>query len=110
MRGTDHNGTPTPPNADFELIAESIPQIVWTAGADGATDYFNQRGTDYTGLPRDANNGWGWLALIHPDDAGRTEGAWRDAVECEAPYAIEYRLRSKDGVYRWHECRAIACA
>ncbi|MGA2927294.1 MAG: EAL domain-containing protein [Solirubrobacteraceae bacterium] len=92
---------------DFELIADSIPQIVWTAGADGATDYFNQRGTEYTGLPQDTNNGWGWLALIHPDDAGRTERAWRDAVECEAPYAIEYRLRSKDGVYRWHECRAM---
>ena len=106
MQGTDHNGTPTPPDADFELIAESIPQIVWMAAPDGSTQYFNQRGTAYTGVPREANNGWTWLALIHPDDVDRTARAWREAVAREAPYAIEYRLRRRDGEFRWHACSA----
>jgi diguanylate cyclase (GGDEF)-like protein/PAS domain S-box-containing protein len=94
-------------DVDFELIAESIPQIVWTAAADGATDYFNERGTEYTGMPRQANDGWNWLALLHPDDRDRAERAWRDAVELEAPYAIDYRLHRHDGAYRWNECRAM---
>ena len=106
MQGTDHNGTPTPPDADFELIAESIPQIVWMAAPDGSTQYFNQRATAYTGVPREANNGWNWLALIHPDDVARTARAWREGVAREAPYAIEYRLRRRDGEFRWHACSA----
>ena len=35
-----------------ELIADSIPHIVWTAAADGSTTYFNRRGVEYTGCPR----------------------------------------------------------
>ncbi len=94
-------------DADFELIADSIPHIVWMAAPDGSTEYFNQRGTEYTGLPREANDGWNWLALLHPEDAERTARAWRDAVAREASYAIEYRLRRCDGEFRWHDCRAL---
>ena len=94
-------------DVDFELIAESIPQIVWMAAPNGAMEYLNQRGTQYTGMPREANIGWGWLQLIHTDDRDRAERSWREAVEREAPYAIEYRLRRDDGEHRWNECRAM---
>lgn len=60
-------------DADFELIAESIPHIVWVAAPDGAVEYFNHRGTQYTGLPYGAADGWEWLALIHPDDVQPTD-------------------------------------
>ena len=56
-----------PGDVDFRLIAESIPQIVWMADPDGAAEYFNERGSQYTGMPRGANTGWDWLQLIHPD-------------------------------------------
>lgn len=92
---------------DFELIAESIPDLVFTADAEGATDYFNRRGTDYTGLPYEANLGWGWLSLLHPDDIGRAEAAWSAAVEGTEPFEAEYRIRRADGEYRWHVGRAL---
>ena len=38
-----------------QMIAESIPHIVWTASPDGATTYFNRLGTDYTDCPRETN-------------------------------------------------------
>ena len=98
---------PPPDDVDFRLIAESIPQIVWMAAPDGATEYFNERGTQYTGMPREVNDGWGRLQLIHPDDRDRAERLWREAVGREAPYAIEYRLRHDDGEHRWNECRAM---
>ena len=41
---------PAPDDVDFRLIAESIPQIVWMADPDGATEYFNERGSQYTGM------------------------------------------------------------
>ena len=61
----------------FEILAESIPHIVWMSAADGSTDYFNRVGTDYTGLPRQANYGWGWVELVHEQDAMRARRAWR---------------------------------
>jgi PAS domain S-box-containing protein len=104
----------TPPTAasaldveDLSLIAESIPHIVWTASAGGATTYFNRRGTDYTGFPREANYDWDWVNLVHPDDAERAHVGWEHATTTETPYALEYRIRRHDGAFRWHAFRAL---
>ena len=88
-------------------IAESIPHIVWTASPDGATTYFNRRGTDYTGCPRETNYGWDWLTLVHPGDVERVRLAWEHAAETQTEYALEYRLRRFDGAFRWHAVRAL---
>jgi PAS domain S-box-containing protein/putative nucleotidyltransferase with HDIG domain len=88
-------------------IAESIPHIVWTASPDGATTYFNRRGTDYTGCPRETNYGWDWLTLVHPGDVERARLAWEHAAETQTEYALEYRLRRFDGAFRWHAVRAL---
>ena len=50
----------------FAVLAEAIPQIVWTAIPGGGIDYCNQRLYELTGgSPEDAM-GWGWKNLIHP--------------------------------------------
>lgn len=93
--------------SDFELIAESIPHIVWLAGADGSTDYFNERGTEYTGLPRQANYGWGWVELVDPRDAERARLGWQVATATATPFELSYRIRRSDGEFRWHGFRAL---
>ena len=35
--------------ADFRLIAESIPHIVWISAPDGSTVYFNRQATKFAG-------------------------------------------------------------
>ena len=90
----------------FELIAESIPHIVWMAGPDGSTEYFNRRGTDYTGLPREANYGWDWVSLVHPDDAERARRGWESSTRSRTVFELDYRIRRADGEYRWHAFRA----
>ncbi|MDT7784154.1 MAG: hypothetical protein QOF58_2573, partial [Pseudonocardiales bacterium] len=76
-----------------ELIAESIPHIVWTASPDGATTYFNRQGTDYTGWPRETNYEWNWVTLVHPEDAERAAQAWLHATLTGTDYSLEYRIR-----------------
>lgn len=93
--------------ADFRLIAESIPHIVFMTGPDGSTEYLNSRGTEYTGLPAEANYGWGWLSLVHPDDVEQAGSAWAHAIITETPFESEYRIRGADCEYRWHGCRAL---
>src|SRR6478735_7721072 len=80
-----------------EMIAESIPHIVWTASPDGATTYFNRQGTDYTGCPRETNYEWNWVTLVHPEDAERAAQAWQHApmpaTDCEDQKQLELALR-----------------
>jgi two-component system NtrC family sensor kinase len=90
-----------------EMIAESIPHIVWTALPDGATTYFNRQGTDYTGCPRETNYEWNWVTLVHPEDAERAARAWQHATMTGTDYLLEYRIRRFDGVFRWHSFRGI---
>ena len=93
--------------ADLEVIAESIPHIVWLAAADGSTDYFNGRGSEYTGFAREANYGWRWVELVHPDDAEGARLGWEHATRTVTPFVLSYRIRRHDGGFRWHAFRAL---
>ena len=97
------------PCSVYRFTTDSVPQIVWTARPDGAIDYFNRRFHEYTGLTIEESVGWGWLAVLHPDDVAplrRTSGT--TAVQTGAVFEIEYRLRrGRDGAYRWHLGRAM---
>jgi two-component system NtrC family sensor kinase len=89
-------------------LAENIPHIVWAAGVDGATTYFNQRGSDFTGLPPETNFGWGWVSLIHEEDAERAQNEWNLAQETKIPLDTQWRVRRADGEYRRMAIRAAS--
>ena len=52
----------------YEFLAESIPQMVWTADPEGRLDYVNQQTADYFGSSRDEVTGTQWLQRVHKDD------------------------------------------
>ena len=54
--------------ARYRFLAESIPQMVWTATPDGMLDYVNGQGSAYFGVPQEALLGAGWLAWVHPEE------------------------------------------
>ncbi len=91
----------------FRHLADAMPQIVWVAAADGAVQGVNVRWSDYFGLSEEASLGWDWQGVVHPDDVAPCLQAWRHACETGTPYEVEYRLRRRDGVYRWHLARAL---
>jgi PAS domain S-box-containing protein len=86
---------------EFRLLAESMPQIVWTTRVDGWNTYFNQKWVDYTGLTLEESYGHGWNKPFHPDDQQQAWDAWQNAVLNNAPYLLQCRLRRADGIYRW---------
>lgn len=88
------------------LLAEAVPNIVWTTTADGAVTYFSQRWYAYTGLSEAASLGFAFIDAMHPDDRERTLRAWEAAWREGEPYEIEYRIRRHDGSYRWFIGRA----
>jgi diguanylate cyclase (GGDEF)-like protein/PAS domain S-box-containing protein len=90
----------------FQTLAEAVPEIIWTADPDGMDDFFNQKCFDYTGLRLEQLEGLGWQTIIHPDDLEGCASKWRNALQSGDPYDVEYRLRGKDGSYRWFLGRA----
>jgi PAS domain S-box-containing protein len=91
----------------YRYLADSMPQIVWTARPDGYFDYYNRRWFEYTGLAHEEARGWGWQAAIHTQDLERLIRGWAAAIESKRSFTVEYRLRrASDGAYRWHLGRA----
>ncbi len=91
----------------YQTLAEAMPQMVWSADRDGSVDYFNQRWYAYTGQRPDAALGTGWQAALHADDRRPCVERWRESVHSGGIFEIEYRLRGRDGAYRWHLGRAL---
>ena len=92
----------------FNQLADSMPLIVWSADAQGNTDFTSRAFFDYTGS--DFTDGLSpserWRAAIHPADMSMVSAAWRVANQTATHYTQEYRLLNKDGVYRWHLSQA----
>lgn len=82
----------------FSLFS-GFPTLVWRSDASGACDYLNQTWLDYTGRPRDAQLGEGWLECAHPDDRARWHETYGPAFAAREPFEVEFRLRRADGVY-----------
>jgi PAS domain S-box-containing protein len=92
----------------FRQLADAMPQIIWTAGADGRIDYLNRRWTEFTGLPQTVSNE-AWGTLLHPDDAQQASERWAASVKDGATFDLPVRLLdSRHEVYRWHLIRTIA--
>ncbi|WP_031500924.1 PAS domain-containing protein [Bryobacter aggregatus] len=90
----------------YRTLAESLPQLVWTALPNGDFDYLSSQWVEFTGIPERLQLGLAWLHLvIHPDDRHRTENAWKAAIEGLAPYDLEYRICNYKGEYHWFKTR-----
>lgn len=91
----------------FSFLADFMPAKIWTSNSAGGAEYFNQRWVEYTDLDIKEMFGWGWVNILHPDDRERTEEIWKKSVFTGSEYEIEYRLRNKKNLYRWHLSRAL---
>ena len=93
--------------ASLRELADAMPQIVWAARPDGVLDYYNERWFEYIGVrPSDANAAR-WDAFVHPDDLPRVGVLWAQSLLSGADYTVEFRVRRRDGTYRWFLVRAL---
>jgi PAS domain S-box-containing protein len=47
------------------------------------------------------------MDVLHPDDRHSTRRVWTDSVAERHAYDVEYRVRRRDGVYRWFKTRGV---
>ena len=91
----------------YRYLVESIPQLVWTANAEGMLLDVNQRWVDFTGLTLAQAQIEGWQAIVHPEDVPILSQQWAVAQQNGTYYQAEGRMQRQDGMYRWYLHQAI---
>ncbi|MFB2938078.1 PAS domain S-box protein [Aerosakkonemataceae cyanobacterium BLCC-F154] len=91
----------------YRCLAELIPQLVWTANAEGVLLDVNQRWTEFTGVSLEQVHLQGWERVVHPEDLPILIQNWTEAVKLKTPYQAEGRMQQANGEYRWHLHQAI---
>ena len=91
----------------FRILADSLPQLIWMTDEFGENTYCNQRYLDYLGVTEAERTNIQWLELVYPDDLATTLKIWKHSVETGEPYLNEFRLRRKDGMFRYFLARAV---
>jgi PAS domain S-box-containing protein len=91
--------------ARFRTIAEKSPAMIWRTDVEGRCDYVSPAWSRFRGRGLDRERGDGWTEGIHPDDRDRVLAAVREARARRAPYEQTYRMRRRDGRYRWIDDR-----
>ncbi|HZN98703.1 MAG TPA: response regulator [Gemmatimonadales bacterium] len=86
----------------YQFLADSLPQLIWTADPGGSVDYFNRRWVEFTHVERDQLLMDGWQQLLHPEDRTQTIELWQETIRTNGDrYQIQHRLRCHDGTYHW---------
>ncbi|MFC4389657.1 PAS domain-containing protein [Flavobacterium quisquiliarum] len=92
----------------FRLLADSIPQQIWTSDSIGNLNYFNETFYNYCGFSKKEIEKNGWLQVVHPDDREENVKLWMESVKTGHDFLFIHRFKRYDGVYRWQLSRAIA--
>ncbi len=92
----------------YRFLAETMPQIIWTAKPDGNLDYYNERWYSYTGMTFEQTRVNSWQPVLHPDDLQNCLETWERSIRTGCDYEVEYRFRrASDNTYRWHLGRSF---
>lgn len=91
----------------FRLLANSMPQLIWTSDEEGNFNYYNQAVYDYAGLTFENLQDDGWLQMVHPDDRKENLSKWMHSIITGEDFIFEHRFKKQDGEYRWQLSRAV---
>ncbi len=81
-------------------LADSINKMIFISDADGARKYFNKSWLEFTGLDKNALDYETWLSFIHPQDKGKAQASWQQAITDKSAFNAEYRMKRNDNTYR----------
>jgi PAS domain S-box-containing protein len=103
MNAPAESHTVAQPGAFFfhRALLDDLPMLVWWADAEGNCSYYNKAFREFLGNEFATNVADGWHRAIHPEDREKCAQLFAQAVAGKGAFETEYRLRRKDGIYRW---------
>jgi PAS domain S-box-containing protein len=98
--------------ARYRALVEASRQAVWSWSPDGVNvDFQNTMRwwEEITGqtVEEQERRHDSWLVVVHPDDREAAGKAWGTAIATGSPYDVEYRVRAKEGGWRYVKARGV---
>lgn len=90
----------------FRSLANSASPLCWITELDSKCSWLNDRWLEYCGKSLEDQAGFGWLETVHPDDRNRVQRKYESAFRGQEEFVFDYRLRRRDGEYRWFTANA----
>jgi PAS domain S-box-containing protein len=87
---------------EFEFVANFIPEMIWTAEADGKINYVNKRFLDHFNVRHDQLNQNLLSSGIHQEDRSLALRRWVGGIRAEANFEVQFRLKERSGDYEWY--------
>ncbi|HJQ98256.1 MAG TPA: ATP-binding protein [Candidatus Polarisedimenticolaceae bacterium] len=85
----------------FRRMADEAPVMIWVTEPDGSCTYLGKSWYEFTGQTQETGLGFGWLDAVHPADRPGVRDTFLTAHARGEAFRVEYRLRHRDGDYRW---------
>lgn len=87
-------------DAQFQLLADTIPQLAWMADPSGYIFWYNRRWYEYTGTTPKDMEGWGWQSVHDPKVLPSVLESWRQSIETGEPFDMVFPIRGANGIFR----------
>ena len=94
-------------NNSLALLAEALPQLVWSCAPDGHLGYVNGRWQGVTGVSAGRPMDEVWREVVHPDEFAEFQAQWQQSFETGSTFEREHRIRTAAGGYEWMLSRAV---
>ncbi|HET7542895.1 MAG TPA: response regulator [Polyangiaceae bacterium] len=90
----------------YTMLAESMPQIVWTTDREGLLRYGNGRWFECAGLAESEE--LSWRSIVHPSEYGEFTRVFAEALSAGRAWEAEFRLGNvAERRFRWHLVRML---
>jgi len=90
----------------YRSLVNATSTVTWRCPPSGLQVEPQLEWMAFTGQSAEEMLGQGWNKALHPDDAAQAASRWSEAVGRGAPFEGEFRLRRRDGEWRWMSVRA----
>lgn len=85
----------------FATVADRAPAVLWLCDEAGGVTYFSGAWYELTGQAVEAGLGGAWIDMVHEAEADGVGRAFTEAVAGRRSFERDYRVRLRDGGYRW---------
>ncbi|MBB3445815.1 PAS domain-containing protein [Rhizobium sp. BK379] len=97
----------------LQQMIDTVPALIWCASPAGETSYINKPLMHWTGISLQGNDpvdtrrfATAIIDTIHPEDQTLFQESLSRAFKTGERFALKYRQRRCDGVYRWIDGKA----
>jgi PAS domain S-box-containing protein len=85
----------------FREMANAAPAMIWVTNEKHECTFLSKSWFDLTGQKNEKGHGFGRFNAVHPDDREAVQLTFISALKKGEAFELDYRLRTRDGNYRW---------